>query len=163
MDITSFTVIDLLKIHSAVLDELRRRDIVRSTNNPVSDLAEVLFCRAFPEWKREGNSTSGHDATDQDGVRYQIKARRLHHHNASRQLSAIRNLNADPFDYLAGVLFDGHYGVMRAALIPLAVVKEHTRRSEHTNSFIFILRESIWDLPGVRDVTSKIRAAVAAL
>ncbi len=50
------------------------------------------------------------------GMRFQIKGRRLHPSNTSRQLSAIRDL--DGFDTLAGVLSDKHYRVARAALIP---------------------------------------------
>ncbi len=86
-------VSDLLAGYGALLDELRRREIVRSSNNPLSDYAERLFCDAF-RWKREANSSSGHDASDAAGVRYQIKGRRLTRHNRSRQLSAIRNSNS---------------------------------------------------------------------
>lgn len=163
MEIASLSVIELLQAHCGVIEELRRREIVRSANNPVSDYAELLFCRAYPHWMRENNSASGHDAVDHEGVRYQIKARRLHARNRSRQLSAIRNLPADPFDLLAGILFDEHFFVHRAALIPLRVVKERARRSEHTNSWRFLLRDEIWDMPGVADVTGDIRKAAAAL
>ena len=45
MELAALTVVELLHTHGAILEELRRRDIVRSANNPVSDLAELLFCR----------------------------------------------------------------------------------------------------------------------
>lgn len=99
------TVAQLLSDYASILDELRDREIVRSANNPLSDYAELLFCNAYG-WEREGNSASGHDAIDISGVRYQIKARRITPHNRSRQLSAIRNLNKRPFDFLAGLLVD---------------------------------------------------------
>lgn len=163
MEWRSLTVGELLASHSAILEELRRREILRSANNPISDLSEVLFCRAFAKWQRANNSVAGHDATGPDGRRYQIKGRRLHSRNTSRQLSAIRNLLDDPFDLLAGILFDAQFGVHRAALIPLSVVKQRARRSEHTNSWIFILRDDIWNLAGVQDVTPELRAAAASL
>jgi hypothetical protein len=163
MDIASLSVIELLRAHGAILDELRRREIVRSANNPVSDLAELLFCRAYPDWTREENSASGHDAVDSAGMRYQIKARRLHKLNNSRQLSALRNLSKDPFDFLAGVLFDENFGVYRAAIIPLAVIKERAKHVVHTNSGRFLLRDEIWNITGVEDVTAKIRDAAATL
>lgn len=47
MDLRLLTTRELLKTHSAVMDELRRRAVVRSANNPVSDLAELIFCRTF--------------------------------------------------------------------------------------------------------------------
>ncbi len=76
MNLEVLTVVELLQRYGAVMDELRRRDIVRSANSPISDLAEVLCCRAF-DWTRAGNSAAGHDAVDGSGRRYQIKARRI--------------------------------------------------------------------------------------
>jgi hypothetical protein len=49
---------------------------VRSTNNPVSDCAELLFCKAFG-WMRTEDAASGYDAIDQQGTRYLIKPRRI--------------------------------------------------------------------------------------
>jgi hypothetical protein len=102
LDIRALSVSELLSSYGVILDELRRRDIVRSSNNPLSDYAEVLFCKAFG-WSRENNSAAGYDATDErTGIRYQIKGRRLMRHGASRQMSAIRNLDTTPFDQLGG-------------------------------------------------------------
>jgi hypothetical protein len=161
-DAADLTVAELLKTYSALLDELRRRKIVRSANNPLSDYAELLFCNIFG-WRRLANSSSGCDAVDQKGIRYQIKGRRLTTHNASRQLSAIRNLDATPFDYLAGVLVDNDFQVLRAAIIPIAVVRERSVHVSHTNSWKFLLRDDVWYLPGVRDVTVKLKVAAKAL
>lgn len=163
--ITSFdrlSVQQLLQAYGAVLDELRRREVVRSLNSPISDYAEILFCKAFG-WTREGNSASGHDATDERGVRYQIKARRLTQHSTSRQMSAIRNLDRDPFDYLAGLLVDDAFNVLRAAVIPVAVVRQRSAHVVHTNSWRFLLRDDVWAEPGVRDVTADIRSAATLI
>jgi hypothetical protein len=155
VEVRKLSVAELLRAYGAILDELRRREIVRSSNNPVSDYAELLFCTAF-RWTRENNSASGHDATDNAGQRYQIKARRLTASNGSRQLSAIRKLDLDPFDQLAGLLVDKRFRVLRAALIPVAVIKKHSTHVPHTNSAKFLLKENIWSVPGVRDVTSEL-------
>jgi hypothetical protein len=162
MNLEALTVVELLKRHSAVMDELRRRDIVRSANSPISDLAEVLCCRAF-NWTREGNSVSGHDAVDGLGRRYQIKARQIGTSRSTRQLSAIRNLDQDPFDVLAGILFDRDFTVHRAALVPIAVVKQRSTWSKHTNSRIFYLVEDVWAERGVVDVSAELRAVAAEL
>ena len=157
MDVTHLTPLELLRAHGAILDELRRREIVRSTNSPISDYVEVLFCRAFG-WAREGNSASGFDATDAAGLRYQIKARRMTDALGSRQLSALRNLATNPFDQLAAVLFTSDFSVHRAALIPIAVVATRVRHSSHTNSDIFRLTDDVWGITGVIDVTEQLRA-----
>lgn len=146
---------DLLALHVAISEELRERGILRSANNPTGDLAEYLFCTAFG-WIQENNSAKAFDARDDDGKRYQIKGRRIHRRNKSRQLSAIRSL--DGFDSLAAVLFDDSYRVLRAALIPPEIVLDCAKYIEHTNSHKFILRDAIWNAPGVVDVTERLRA-----
>src|SRR5271156_1368529 len=103
MDLRTFTPPQLLLLHSKVADELRERGITRSANNPTGDLAEYLFCEAFA-WKQAGNSQANVDAIGRDGLRYQIKGRRMTRFNNSRQLSAIRDMAGSHFDFLAGVL-----------------------------------------------------------
>lgn len=150
---------DLLKLHVAALGELRRRGVLRTENTPTGDLAEHLFCRAF-SWEPAGNSQKGFDASHGES-RYQIKGRRLAKPNTSRQLSAIRSPEA--FDALAGILFDRDYGVLRAAIMPRAVVDERRTFTEHTNSHKFMLTDDVWDDERVDDVTAMLRAALAEI
>jgi hypothetical protein len=49
-ELKDLTPPELLVMHAAVSEELRRRGVIRSSNNPVGGLAEHLFCRAFG-WK----------------------------------------------------------------------------------------------------------------
>lgn len=155
-NLLNLPVLDLLALHVEIMDELRDRDVIRSTNNPTGDLAEYLFCRAFG-WEQNPNSAKGVDAAAPDGTRYQIKGRRLHKSNRSRQLSAIRDI--DGFDFLAAVLFDHQYRVSRAALIPVSIVRSRATVVEYTKSHKFMPPDGVWDLPGVIDVTDKLRAA----
>lgn len=150
------TTADLLRLHGAILSELRRREVVRSANGPAGDYAELLFARAFG-WRLEGGSTSGHDAVDDNGVRYQVKCRRLTPQNRSRQLGFIRNLPERPFEVLAAVLFDEHFQVHRAALIPVESVQEHASCVTHVNAWRLLLRDTVWEWPGVEDVTERLR------
>lgn len=157
--ITALSVAELLVLHAQIGEELRDRGVVRSANNPTGDLAEYLFCRAFG-WKQAPNSERGYDAIGPDGMRYQIKGRRIHRRNKSRQLSAIRDIGGGHFDVLAGVLFDDDFNVMKAALVPITFVVEHSTYISHTNSNKFMLRDDVWNAPGVRDVTAEIAAAM---
>ena len=158
-NLAEMTVAELLALHVQISEELRTRGVVRSANNPTGDLAERLFCVAFG-WQQAANSVRGYDATDGAGIRYQIKERRIHRRNKSRQLSAIRDLAGGHFDILAGVLFDDNYVVTRAALIPRRVVEAKSTYIAHTNSNKFMLRDEIWSLDDVEDVTGAIRAVV---
>lgn len=132
--------------------------MVRTANAPLGDYAELLFATAFC-WSLEGNSSMGHDATDAAGVRYQVKSRRVTPRNKSRQLSAIRRLPDQTFDFLAGVLFDDSYRVIKAILIPHSVVVARATRVELTNSWRFMLEDRVWQAEGARDVTREIIAA----
>ena len=156
-DIAKLPTYDLLALYARIINELRSRGFTRSANSPVGDLAEYLFCKAF-NWEQAGNSTPNLDAVDSEGNRYQIKARRLTQHNTSRQLSAIRDLHGNHFDMLAGVLFKEDFGILRAALVPRAIVVDRARFQQLTNSYRFFLRNDVWDMQGVRDVTEELRA-----
>lgn len=149
------SVKELLELEVDVLEELRERKVLRTANNPTGDVAEYIFCKAFG-WHQEPNSNKSFDATDAQGTRYQIKGRRLHGRNKSRQMSAIRDLGG--FDFLAGVLFNKDYNVLRAALVPINIVKAHVTPDRHVNSYRFLLRDHIWGEPGVVDVTARLQA-----
>jgi hypothetical protein len=140
MNIADLSAPQLLVLHTQIGDELRKRGILRSANNPTGDLSGYLFCKAFG-WNQAGNSHANVDAIGADGTRYQIKGRRVTRFNNSRQLSAIRDLKGGHFDFIAGVLFNEDYTVMRAALIPHSVALERAKFVERTNSHRFLLQD----------------------
>ncbi|MFN0177481.1 MAG: hypothetical protein ACKVZ0_01690 [Gemmatimonadales bacterium] len=100
-----------------------------------------------------GNSTSGHDATDSAGVRYQIKGRRLTAQNRSTQLSQLRRLETRPFDSLLAVVFNPDFTVSYGASVPLEIVVRLSRFSAHTNAHVFHMRRDVLGLDGVTDIT----------
>lgn len=151
----------LLELHCSVMEALRQRGVVRSSNNPVADYTETLVARALHATLSVG-SQAGYDAVGQDGTRYQVKGRRLTATNKSTQLSAIRNLERDPFDQLAAVVYDSNLVVQYAALIPVDVVKHLGRFTAHTNSHTLLFRRSVLDKPGVVDITNRVVEAMNA-
>ena len=89
----------LLRLQAAAVEELRRRGVVRTGNAPLGDYAEHLFAKAFG-WKLTVNSSVSYDAEDDEGTRYQIKARRLRNNVAGgRQLGVMRGLPDKAFDH----------------------------------------------------------------
>ncbi len=159
-DIQSLSVLDLLSSYSAIVEELRQREVIRTSNNPVADYAEYL-CEKALGLTRSDNSTKGIDAIGSDGMRYQIKGRRLTRHNGSRQLGVLRELDDKPFDYLAGVLFSEDFKILKACLLPAEQVLTHSEYIARTNSWRFILRDSVWSLPGAVDISAKLAAVQA--
>jgi hypothetical protein len=162
IEISTLSTRELFSVFVGVLDELRTREIIRSTNNPLADLAEVLCERAL-SLKRAPKSTKGYDATDDSHLRYEVKARRLTAHNSSRQLSALRALDEQHFTFLAGVLFREDFSVFRGCLVPYALVLKHATYREHTNAWIFQLQDIVWEWPGVIDITKKLQEAERVL
>jgi len=142
---------ELLRLHAAILSELKKRGVVRTKNNPVGDYTEWLVSRAL-NLTLAPNSASGYDGVDDKGIKYQIKGRRTTPENKSRQLSAIRKLNSKDFDYLVGVIFDEDYSVVDAVVVPHEVVCEYASYREHVNAHILHLRGAILDDPRVKDI-----------
>lgn len=149
----------LICLQAQVIDELRKRGVVRTNNNPIGDYAEYLFAHAM-NWTLSGNSTSGHDAVCTQGVRYQIKARRLGLANASRQLGAIRKLESQQFEYLAAILFKADFSILRAVIIPHDIVAQFAKPTPHTNSWRLMLDDRLCNHQGVSDVTGRIASEV---
>jgi hypothetical protein len=141
-DLNRLETEQLLSLWSRVMEELRQRGVIRSSNNPVADYTEGFTARRLG-LTLVGNSTSGHDAIDADGRRYQIKARRLLRPNTSRQLSALRNLNGDPFDFLVVVLFAPAFDVLELWQSPIDLVREHAVFRPHVNAHILYARGAI--------------------
>jgi hypothetical protein len=56
-------------------------------------------------------------------------------------------------------LLDGKFRVLRRAIIPYEVVEPRASYVDSVKAWRFMLRDSIWDIEGVIDVTDKLRAA----
>lgn len=143
---------ELLSLFSELLVELKSREMIRSSNNPVADYAEYLVAKALG-LDLATRSTTGYDAIDSCGKRYEVKSRRGTRDKRSTQLSVIRGMDKRHFDYLVGVLFNDDFTIHRACCIPYEVVKEHAAYKQHVNGWILHLRDSIWNVPSVVDLT----------
>ena len=95
------------------------------------------------------NSKAGYDATDKNGLRIQIKGRRVIQKNKPAQLSAIRGYEAKDFDVLAAVIFDESYDIMHAILIPHVVVGEYASYRKHVNAHILLVQGPLLSAPRV--------------
>ena len=76
------TIRELLKLQVSVIDELRKRNVVRTGNNPLGDYTEWLVAKALG-LNLVKNAMAGYDATSEDGVKIQIKGRRITKRNLS--------------------------------------------------------------------------------
>lgn len=156
--VTTASTLELLRDYARSIDALRDRGVVR-TRNVVGCYAEHLFAIALG-WTLENNATRGFDARGPDEQRYQIKARRITRLSKSTQLGDLPPGDRLEFDALAAIVFAEDFSVLRAALIPAPELL--TLRTKHAKRPRFHLRESIMIVPGVEDVTDRLRAAQRA-
>jgi hypothetical protein len=142
----------LLQCYAQILKELRLRKIIRTSNNPVGDYTEWLVAKQLG-LTLAANSTSGYDAVDSAGVKYQIKGRRLTSANQSRQLSAIRNLKNHDFDYLIAIYFNEEFEIEQVVKLPYEIIGKYGQYREHVNAHILILAGHIMLDPKIEDIT----------
>lgn len=152
MDTKTLSAHALIALQTEAMDELAARGIVQNPTQPVGDYAIHLACQAFG-LKREPTSTSGYDASDSEGLRYQVKFKRLLSAADTRQLNAVKGLEQRKFDFLIGVLFHADMGVFRAALLPFDIVAAKVDQSK-----ILLLSNKLWDMDGVIDITDKLKS-----
>ena len=132
----------ILRLYSDVMEEFRKRKIVRSSNSPVADYAEKIVSEHLGLTLANG-SNKGYDATDKKKLRYQVKSRRPTEHNKSRQLGVIRNLSEKNFDFLLAVIFDSNFIVKELWKIPHGSIAQYARYSKHQNGHILVLRGDV--------------------
>jgi hypothetical protein len=150
----TLTVRELLQYYLDILAELKKRQIVRTANSPIGDYTEWLVAQKL-NLMLSGNSTAGYDAIDPlIGTRYQIKSRRVHPANQSRQLSPIRNLDKHQFDYVIAVIFTNDFSIQQAVKIPHAAIAEYASYRSHVNGYILHLRGAILKDSRVEDLTT---------
>jgi len=132
----------LLNLYSDLMEDLREKQLIRSSNNPVADYAEKVAVD-YMGLHRAGKEERGYDAIDDNRRKYQIKGRRITKHNSSRQLGVIRNLEEKLFDYLVAVVFNEDFSVGEIWKVPYRFVEKNSRFSEHQNGHIFYAKPDI--------------------
>ena len=153
LDLSKYSVKKLLRLHASVINELIRRKIVRTRNNPVGDYTEWLVSKTLG-LELIKSSASGYDATNKVGTRFQIKGRQVMTHKAPRQLSAIRELDAKNFDYLIAVIFDSEFNVIEAVRVPHKIIGKYAYFQKHVNAHILHVRGDLLKDPQVETIAA---------
>jgi len=149
----SLSVPELLRCHSAILDELKRRRVVRTLNNPVGDYAEWLVAKKL-HLKLAPNSNAGYDAKDKYYRRYEIKVRREKKGSGFSILSVIRNLD---FHYLIAVQLCKDFSVYRAYRISHKAVVKHARWIKTLHGWRVVLNNKLLEDRGVKEITEMLK------
>lgn len=89
LDLEALTDTELFGAFGAVMEELPDRGLVRSSNNPAADYAELLVARHFRVEPAKGVQ-QGYDLLTTDGTRVQVKARRRTPRTKPRRMGGCR-------------------------------------------------------------------------
>ncbi len=149
VNLRELSIRELLQLQAAATNELKRRDVVRTQNNPLGDYTEWLVAQAMG-LELAANSKAGYDGIDSNGTRIQIKGRRITPKNKSRQLSAIRKYDEKDFDTLVAVIFDENFDIIDAVLVPHEVVGKYACYKEHENAHILSIKDPLLSDPEVK-------------
>lgn len=134
LEAEGWTVGRLLGTYTSILEELRRRGLVRTNNAPIGDLAEYA-CNIVYRGELAPNSEKSYDLVAADGRRIQVKVRNVRPDTSpSAVFSVIRSFD---FDACIFVLVDAEKGIVQGAYEWSAHgVQEHGAHRTHVNGVV---------------------------
>ncbi|WP_150462936.1 DUF6998 domain-containing protein [Nesterenkonia ebinurensis] len=131
VDLTEMPVPDLLTLERLIVSELHRRNLVRTQNKPLGDIAEAVVHKARGG-TLEPNSTKSHDVTTLQSQRIQVKAMTQRRRGASSRFSQFRSLEFNTAVFL--VFSADDFSITEAYETSADVVEREARYSAHTNA-----------------------------
>jgi hypothetical protein len=138
-DPRALTVRELLATYVRVLDELTHRQLIRTRNSPLGDLAESIAVRAYGGTLAP-NSEKSFDLTAGDGRRIQVKARLVN--PTDKRAHAFSPFRTWGFDAAVFLLFDSRtYDLNWARELTAEDAQALGRRIEHINGTSISVRQ----------------------
>lgn len=161
IDVKALRTREILRLYAALLEELINRKVVRTRNAPAGDLAETLVAVAY-RGTLAPNSEKSWDVLAEDGRRLQVKSRLVGRHTGGSQIFSV--FRSWDFDACVLILLDAaSYDVVSAVEVPPEVARSKARRSAWVSGDRIRVREDFTGLPGVVDVTARVRDALENL
>lgn len=126
-DVSDLSVKQLLRLEASVVTELRRRNLVRTNNKPLGDIAEYVVWLARGG-TLEPNSTKSHDITTPTGHRIQVKAMATRSAGPGARFSPFRS---DGYDTAVFVVFDAMFEIVEALEVEASLIEDTIRFVPH--------------------------------
>ncbi len=128
--------------------ELRVRDVIRTNNNPVGDIAEAVVAAHYGG-ERGSFVQAGWDVKTPEGERIQVKAMRLTATGKRRNLSPIRDSD---YDSVVIVIFDEDFRVTEGLKLTRELVEELFVHRDYVNGRIITVTGALRADPRVEAV-----------
>lgn len=132
MSDSHLTTRELLARWAAIMRELRARDVIRTQNNPIGDIAEAVVAAHY-DGARGSFSQAGWDVITPSGERLQVKALRQTGAQTRRNLSPIRDRD---YEAVIIVIFDEDFRVTEGLRLTRETVEALFPHREHVNGRI---------------------------
>ena len=155
MDLTQLSILELMRLNQFTLDELERREIIRTRNQPTSEYTEWLVATRM-SMALASPSTKGYDAVTLEGRKVQIKSRKNNLKNKSMILGIIRNYELNQFDDLIAVIYNHDFTIRLALNIPHELVQEYGFYNAHQNGYTLTISNSLIEDVRVIDIRNKL-------
>jgi len=127
---------------------LRERDVIRTSNNPIADIAEALVHKHFGG-ERGSFNQPGWDVKTPSGERLQVKAMRRLLAGKRRNLSPIRDRN---YDAVIAVIFTENFEVESALRMSRELVEELFPHRAYVNGRIISITRKLQANPEVEQI-----------
>lgn len=128
--------------------ELRERDVIRTSNNPIADIAEALVHEHFGG-ERGSFNQPGWDVRTPSGDRLQVKAMRRLPTGKRRNLSPIRDQN---YDAVIAVIFNENFELECALRMSRELVEELFPHKTYVNGRIISITKKLFGNPEVERI-----------
>ncbi len=148
IDLSNMSTRELLALWAQSLRELRDREVVRTFNNPIGDIAEAVVAMHY-SGERGSFSQASWDVRTRDGELLQVKALRRTGAKTRRNLSPVRS---DGYDAVIVVIFTEDLRVEQALRIPRSVVNELFAWNGHIAGRIITMTRKLLDHPEVTSI-----------
>jgi hypothetical protein len=133
------SVPELLRDWGTIMGELRAREIIRTNNNPVGDLAEAIVAEYY-HGKRGSFSQAGWDVKTESGDLIQVKALRHGPGSHRRNLSPIRDTG---YSHVVIAIFDESFRVLDGLRLSRALVEKLFPTLAYVNGRIITVTQSL--------------------
>lgn len=148
IDLSELTTRELLALWAQSLRELRDREVVRTFNNPIGDIAEALVALHYGG-ERGSFSQASWDVKTRKGELLQVKALRRTGAKTRRNLSPVRS---DGYDAVIVVIFTEDLRVEQAIRVPQPVVNELFAWRDHVAGRVITVTKKLLDHSKVRKI-----------
>lgn len=145
LELAKLTNRELLQAWAGSLEELRRRNVVRTYNNPIGDIAEAIVARYY-QGVRGSFAQAAWDVKVGDEL-LQVRACRRSTPTTSLGFSPVRH--TEGYTALILVVFRADLRIEQAWRIPCDVVNEFARFNSHVNGHKITLTAAVRSDPRV--------------